>query len=482
MVLNVSRKLVNSKFEGYKLSDWKPQIQRINLSKKARRKLTLWGNQANLLAPSGHFIDEAGNVIDIKGAICWSGNSFFGALSSVSGDFACNSTEIINYRSSLTKSVFELTGLGGSATLLDCHADVLLIWQEISKEKTVISHCLSVVKWDDDHGQSILLLQVFGKSLPKFARIINIESAKSLAVASRSKFKCTNCIESPEYSWSQSDDEVVITTQFGFLSACNKDRVVSFSLTDQTLSCKTSDTDFFEWNLWDKCICEETTIQIGETIYSLPNFACTEGDIAGSTIVLTLKKRESKSWDQLFVSDVVEDVDVDGDFSEDEFNCFSEETCSSSKLLHLSIFPLQESSATINEFSEQILAISGSSKFFHLGIQNDVDLLVFELNNNDDKNNLTHVSSFDAFGYIIAGKSDRKYVTFTSDWAIIIESNRRVFFYKANPLHRSHSEQYVLDLGLVYDDASEILGFKIVEDEKVLVILTENSIFTINML
>lgn len=99
------------------------------------------------------------------------------------------------------------------------------------------------------------------------------------------------------------------------------------------------------------------------------------------------------------------------------------------------------------------------------------DAVVYVLRKQDESP--THVQTFDAMSFVSSGKQSRKYLLFTSKYAIVVESSKHIYVYQSRPSNEQrvkHLPQYLFTL----DCLESILGWALIHQE-LLVLLTRST-------
>jgi len=112
----------------------------------------------------------------------------------------------------------------------------------------------------------------------------------------------------------------------------------------------------------------------------------------------------------------------------------------------------------------------------HLGLKYGVDMVVFKVkftgNDNQQPLSFEHVATFDAFAFVLKGKENGRFTTFTNygnyGFAIILEYERFVFAYKRR-IEGDKSTHQIIDL-----PSNQFLGVQVLNNN--VIILSQNSI------
>ena len=112
-----------------------------------------------------------------------------------------------------------------------------------------------------------------------------------------------------------------------------------------------------------------------------------------------------------------------------------------------------------------------------LCIRDDVDGIVWQTSALVEEN-WKHVTTFDAFGYVLASKQQHKFVNCTPNFshAFITDCTSHVYVYEGRQGSQSTHKQYVISLDT---DSYSVLGYEVTNDR--LYILTNKKLYTISL-
>jgi len=91
-----------------------------------------------------------------------------------------------------------------------------------------------------------------------------------------------------------------------------------------------------------------------------------------------------------------------------------------------------------------------------------MDALVIKLNVIQNRIHLEHEATIDAFSYIQMGKPNKKFITKTKNFTILIENSRYLYLYEQGRPRDQNKKQCLVDLDR---DNSDIIGYQIVNNE-----------------
>lgn len=486
--LDPSHQLLNPAFIGYRLSSRSDEIISItsiplstpvNVSQHADAQTTslqvlAYHASRNNIFSNGSFLDQLGNIRNLDNQIVATLANFQqGNLASIYQNIVCDSKSIFSPSPSPSSispavcfgSVEAVTGFSEPASILCGSRDarVIITCQIVSSTSLVMDSLdrplflLSIISLQLENLIPTLHGQIWSASRPIGYKVIG----NRLLLISPNKYSVLVKKAVKDVEWSQDESSVQISLRR--LDLSNQHDIVVVSFLDQMVVIKSGlDVELCTLHLYSEIDAENSRF-----------------DLTQDSILLTLKKSCPGTWITPFKeqqakidhNDVNNNNDENDDNNNDGDNGSNDNSDSSQKIeetvsdnLHeedeVSYGSYNESQLQCFEFGSNVALVACSSKHnfiacgsllskedtFDFGIQIGVDLAIFSF----DPYHLTskHLDTFDAFAYIQAGKEDRKFVDVVGNFALVIESFRRIYLYKRNAARTPNGEQFVIDLGL----------------------------------
>ena len=492
-MFNCNASLLNPKFEGYRLCS---DTERISVTKRTlscpihtpAELEAPWGQQFQVLADrvyTNHLYSDGMHFY----LLCEDGNLYSASKDNISPIYelligesfslVCNQEILICDATHLTFlshsgshssiKVFELNQKYPTVLLDASEEEGFAVAYSIEPPDDGIAgnadFVVSVLKLKEE-GPVEVVLQLQGKSRPLFARLLS----EKLVIGSESGYRNSNspCVgnvqEAPfaksPINWIQNEETVSFSINFppGKTKA-------SATFTSQGFIVITTDNDD-----------SPTEIVIeGELAHEIvpDDSVCLQDK--GQIRLEMMKKAKGLSWTRFLKDEVDSLVTTQPSLPEDEEGL---EISSSFSDFKLEVFSIEgrtmESASSVAKFLG--LAINPENRReLRIGIQQGVDAAIFKVGTLNSRLCLNHIDTFDAFAYVQSGKPERRFVGFTNDLALIIDSRRHVFIY-AKPKGSLMAEQYVVTL----EEDEEICGWNVLIDGSV-GILTRNHVYTIKI-
>lgn len=232
--------------------------------------------------------------------------------------------------------------------------------------------------------------------------------------------------------WFQDDDFIHMEL--------NKNTLVEFE-SDQSLIIK-SDT-------------EQQRIILEQKYNTSKSYWSIEGEI--KTISL-LKDQIGNQWNHLEFTEESNDLN-------DSTNQFS------------SFIDLYRGSELIDRQTVDLISILRNNQII---TSHGIDALVIKFDIIQNKINLIHVDTIDAFAYVQTGKINKKFITRTDELTILIENSKHVYLYSQGKYRDQNKWQYVISLDHHQDSNDEIIGYQIIKNN-LLFICTMNRLYQISL-